>query len=113
MGNLIANAQGDVALASVDADAVAPAFLMNRGFSALTRNGAGDYALTLSNAQLMTTQAVVLGQVRAATPGLISVVATSTTSLQVLTWSCTVGMDADTAAADIDFYVRVTGVPAA
>lgn len=110
MGNLNSNAQGDTALASVDADAAASAFLMNRGFSALVRNGAGDYSLTLTNAQLMTTQAVVMAQLRVATPGLISVVATSTVSLQVLTWSCTVGAGAATAAADIDFYVRITPV---
>lgn len=35
------------AAANVNADAAASAFLVNRGFSALVRNGVGDYTLTL------------------------------------------------------------------
>lgn len=97
-------------MASVDADAAAAAYLANRGFGALVRNGAGDYALAISNARLLTTQAIVSLALRQATPGMIAFVATSTTSIQVLTWSATVAAGSVVAAADIDFYVRITGL---
>lgn len=45
------------AAANVNADAVAPAFVVQRGFTALVRNGVGDYTLTLE--QGVGTEAIV------------------------------------------------------
>lgn len=110
--SLQANAQGDLALGIVDASA--PAFLLNRGFvAAITDTDVGDLTLTFTNEQAAGTQAIVSITLLSATPGLVSVVPVAATGLQVLTWSCSVGMDADTAAADIDYWVRVTPVSAA
>lgn len=113
MGNLITSTQGEAACASVDADAAAAAFRNNRGFSALLRNGAGDYSLTLANAQNMATYGNCQVTLQGNVTGLTSVEVVSDTVLRVRTWSCSVGMDADTAAADLDFWIRCMPVPPA
>lgn len=109
MGNLNAVAQGDLALAGVTFTAGTPAYSSNRGFAAaITDNGVGDVTLVLSNEQNLVTAANVQVSIRGALPGLISWEAVSTTGIRIRTWSCSVGMDADTAAADLDFQVRIT-----
>ncbi len=109
MGNLNANAQGDLALGSVQFSAGTPSFSVQRGFSStITDNGTGDVTLTMDNAQALSTSAVVLAGLNVATAGMISAIAATATTVRVRTWSVTIASPAVSAAADIDFWIRIT-----
>lgn len=111
-GSLQAQAQGDAALANVDADnGGTPAYFFNRGFAAaITDNGTGDLTLTLSSEQNLSTQGIVSVTLNSATAGMVSVATVGVTGIRVRTWSVTIASPAVSAAADIDYWVRVTPV---
>lgn len=103
------NVMGYHAACSFNADAAAAAFFRQRGFSSFVRNGAGDYSLTMTSAlDLAGGDGVVSAGVNSNAAAAIGVEVVSATVLRVRTISITVGADADTAAADIDFWLMVT-----
>jgi hypothetical protein len=109
MPSLIENVLGFNAFCSFNADAGAPAFFTQRGFAnpGFTRNGAGDYTLTLQDGVNTQTQGVVLMGVQNNAPALISVEFLTTTTLRVRTLSATTATPPVLAAADVDFWLMV------
>jgi len=106
-GSLNQNSMGDLAFGIVDASV--PEFDMNRGFAAaITDNGAGDLSLTVSNAQAFDTAAIVQVTPLGAIPTVVAVEVVSTTVLRVRTLTATVVPVI--AAADVDYWIRVTPV---
>ena len=92
------------AMCAVDAGAV-PAYVFNRGFAAaITRNGAGDYSLTLDQG-IDSTQSSIHVTPRESPGAIVTAVHTSDTSKQILLF------DAAGMATDIDFDVLVLAVP--
>ncbi len=110
--SLQANSQGDSALGSVQFSAGTPSFSVQRGFSnTVVDNGTGDTTLTLTNPQVLSTSAVLGLAFNIATGAIGSAIAGSTSSdVRVRTWSLTIASPAVSAAADIDFWVRVTPI---
>ena len=94
------------AAAIVDSDAAAPVYRSQRGFAstAITRNGAGDYTLTLGQAY-DSTLTKVLATVIGPALHTISVEWASSTTLRVRT--TTITAVPAIAAADLDFNVEV------
>lgn len=102
MSNLSEQVYGKL-IGSVDGGA-APVFFLNRGFvDAITRNGAGDYTLTISTGQGcdLQTGALVTLTVGGATPLISSVEVLTTT-----TFRCRFETNAGVAT-DTDFWVSV------
>lgn len=92
------------AMCAVDAK-VGPTYFFNRGFAAtITRNGAGDYSLTLDQG-LDSTQCSVHITPRQSPGAIVACVHTSDEIKQILLF------DAAGMAADIDFDVVVLAIP--
>lgn len=98
---------GAAAMASVQGDAVTPTYRINKGFAstAITRNAAGDYTLTLLDALNFQTEAVVLATPAGGTIGFIAVEFLTTTTLRTRAATATV-VPAITAA-DVDFWLAI------
>ena len=100
MATLIGTVVGIAALASFDADAVAPKFFNQRGFSGFVRNGAGDYSLTLAQPENMSTDAIVKAGVGGVGDTTIACEVVSTSVVRVRTFTNNV-------AADVDFWIEI------
>lgn len=106
MPSLNAQAQGDLALGIVDASEAA--FTLNRGFSSITDNGVGDLTLVLKDQQNLANSAICSVTPLNNAPAIVGAEPVSTTGLRVRTYSVTTVPAV--AAADIDFYVRITPI---
>lgn len=104
--SLNANAQGDLALACVNA--ATPEFLANQGFSGIVDNGVGDLTLTLVNQANLTAQAIVQVTAAGTLAVAFSATADSTTGIRIRCWTLTVAVPPVIAAADVTFWVRIT-----
>ena len=97
--------QGYHAICNFDADAAAAAFRRQRGFTALLRNGAGDYTLTLQDAiDLANGDGVVMASLNAAAAGMVAVSVVSATQIRVKT------LDSAAMAADSDFNLLIARI---
>lgn len=110
MSNLNIVAQGLCAIATIDGDAVTPTYIRQRGFTgAITRNGAGDYTLTLNEAwDFAGGAAVPIVTVLNNALAFASVEVVSATQLRVRMASATV-VPAITAA-DLNFTILIAPV---
>jgi hypothetical protein len=72
------------AAANVNADAGAPAFFLNRGFTLLVRNGVGDYTLTLEQSAAFGESVVVVSGIDVANATVLIAGRPSPTTVQVL-----------------------------
>lgn len=104
MPTLAATIYGILAACSFDA-AAAPAFFVNRGFTAaITRTGPGDYTLTLDQGVNLLTECTIDATLGGSVVGMIAVEPLTTTTLRVRT------VNAAAAATDIDFYLKLTRI---
>lgn len=88
-------------------DVSVPSYLVNDGFTAApTANSTGNTTCTLVNG-VDATENVLCATLDGAAAGLLTVASTSDTAKTVITWSITVGADADTALADLDFFLAI------
>ena len=103
MPSLVENVLGYNAFCSFNADAVTPAFFVQRGFAnpGFIRNGAGDYTFTMQDGVNMQTQGVVLQGLQSNTAGMMAVEVLTTTTLRVRT------LNSAGVAADLDFWLTV------
>lgn len=106
MPSLSSAIMGLIAVASFDGDATTPAYRMSRGFtSAITRTGAGDYTLTLTDGVNAQTQALVQATSAHNAFACISVEFLTTTTLRIRT--AVLAATPSVTATDIDFWIQV------
>lgn len=105
MGNLNAVSQGDLAFGHVAVAGGVPTLQANRGFSAVADNGAGDFTLTMDNAQALLTAGNVQATVAGALFGVVTCEVASATTIRCRVWDAA-GMALD----NVGFWIRVTPI---
>lgn len=107
MGTLNNQSMGDLAVGAVVLTAGAPAFGGQRGFAdAIVDNGVGDYSLTMSNAQALTTAGIVSVTPGGAVPCGWACEVVSAAVVRVRIFSLTVVPAV--AAVDVNFWIRIS-----
>jgi len=112
----ITNTDALQAACAFDADAAAPAFFSQTGFSGFVRNGAGDYTLTLDRPYVSASRAPVIlaslsGPQSLAASNKISAFFASANTIRVNTLQSNESVDPVTGAlADVDFNLLVVAL---
>ena len=96
--------KGSVRVSQAEQAAAFVALTNNGMFEDITRNGVGDSTLDIDDDYRMNARDVFEGQIEGATVGSVSVVRTSETQVQVLTF------DGAGAAADLEFSLTCSTV---